>query len=81
MGSNPPRGPMDYWKLVHRYRHLVRLGHARPFICPQCENSLQYLRDKSNEPVLWCPYDDSGFTPGTQFWADVNAVVTEFYVE
>jgi len=72
---------MNKWLLLHRYEHLTRLGQARSFLCPECENRLKFLPDAQDEPVLWCPYDDNGYTPGLQFWGDVYAVVTEFYLE
>lgn len=71
---------MNKWLLIHRYQHLTRLGLARPFLCPECENNLTFLPDTEDEPVMWCPYDDSGYVPGAMFWGDVNSVVTEYYV-
>lgn len=71
----------DHWTLMHRYNGLVRLNQARPFTCPECRNALKTIPDMNTEPVLWCPYDDSGFIPGAEFWGDVNAVVTEYYLE
>lgn len=72
---------MDKWMLVHRYQRLVRLGDARPFTCPDCQQELVFLPDIEDEPVLWCAYEDHGYTPGLQFWGDVRAVVSEFYLE
>lgn len=72
---------MNKWLLIHRYRQLVRDGQARPFTCPNCGQELTTVPDKDDEPVLWCTYDDEGYTPGVQFWGDVRAVVSEFYLE
>lgn len=72
---------LDNWQLLHRYKGLVKVGQARDFLCPECHNSLQSLRDNDSNPVLWCPYDDSVFVPGAEFWGDVKAVVTEYYLE
>ncbi len=69
------------WMLLHRYRGLVELGEARPFICPQCDELLTTVPDMDGDPVLWCGTDDSAFIPGTMFWADVNAVVSEYYID
>lgn len=72
---------MNKWLMLHRYKKLVLQGEARPICCPNCKNELAFIPDINDEPVLWCPYDDNGFTPGAEFWGDIRAVVAEFYLE
>lgn len=72
---------MNKWLTLHRYNRLVQEGQARPFLCPDCNNGLTFVPDTDDEPVLYCAWDDRGFTPGTMFWGDVRSVVSEFYLE
>lgn len=72
---------MDNWQLIHRYRYLVEAGEARPFLCPECNDELVTVPDTAGDVVLWCGGDDSAFIPGTMFWSDVHAVVSEFFVD
>lgn len=72
---------MDYWQLIHRYRYLVNQGVARPLGCPDCGNEVTTLIGVDENPVLWCPYEDALYRTGTQFWADIRAVVTEHFME
>jgi len=66
---------------MRRYNGLVRDGQARPFTCPDCSNALQTARSDNDDVVLVCPYDNSAFRPGANWWGDVKAVVSEFYIE
>lgn len=72
---------MENWALIHRYNKLVADGQARPFTCPDCEEKLVYMLGNDDNVVLWCMSEDKRFNPGTAFFADVRAVVTEFYLE
>jgi hypothetical protein len=36
---------------------------------------------EDDEPILYCAWDNSTFKPGSGFWTDVRAVVSEHYLE
>lgn len=72
---------MNKWQFLRRYEGLVRLGQAPGFLCVDHRTPLVTMIGPDGDPVLWCSYDDHSFAPGAQFWADVKAVVTEFYLE
>jgi hypothetical protein len=72
---------LDPWALIHRYNRLVNEGLARPFVCPDCGTVLVTMLGENDRVVLWCSGDDKTFSPGTAFFADVNAVVSEYYLE
>lgn len=72
---------MDRWTLLRRYQGLTRLGQALPLACANCDNDLVTMLGKDDEPVLWCPYCDNTFDPGSTFWADVTSVVNEHHLE
>jgi len=72
---------MTQWQLIHRHRSLVRDGKANPLICPQCKNEFAVMVGEDELPVLWCVWEDELYKTGSQFWADVRAVVKEYYLE
>lgn len=72
---------MDKWKLIHNYNTLTLLGKVRPVVCADCGVRLVVIIGPEDDPVLWCVTDDSEYVPGTQFWADVRAVVAEHFME
>jgi hypothetical protein len=71
----------DPWALIHRYNRLVNDGLARPFTCPDHGVELVFMLGDNDKIIMWCIDEDHNFTPGTAFFADVKAVVSEYYLE
>lgn len=66
---------------MHRYRRLVKRGIARPLRCPDCDLDLTIAIDTGDEPALVCHFDKAFFKPGSAMYSDLQAVVSEHYVD
>lgn len=73
---------IEQWNFVKRFRNILADGNAAQIACPNCGNDLIFMaEDVTDNPVLYCYMEGSTLKPGLNVWNQINAVVSEHYVE
>lgn len=70
------------WSTFHRYRNLVNEGKAREILCPEDGAGLiSRIHGKDDDPHFWCPACEAFTKPGLNVYSQMQAVVSEHFME
>jgi hypothetical protein len=69
---------MNDFQYLHSFQRLARDGKTNAFN-DTCGSPFGVLKNKSGEPILWCPTCDSYKSPGLHMMDNVKRTV-DYYV-
>jgi hypothetical protein len=72
---------MNKWELIHAYRNLAESGKVRFLSCPNDDNNLITMRDKEENPALWCFECNTTLIIGMDLYDQMRAVIERHYEE